>query len=319
MASHTQNQELFINNPESLEKLKQSNDEDDTFLADIIKEEVDAHNKALEEKLNRDRERQLAYEAKLKDKNKPEWFIENFEKITEDNVWNYTNIDVLLKDQGGNKYEKNHLACRIAFRCNDVLRAFEFPYTYESVSSVPVFADNDLPMIKKQLMLLRASLHEAIYKYGQTELINGIFNVVFKDKYYDSMNIKTVDEIMSKDEQKKIINSYHEKELQLRRRLENKWQPPRFEKGEVVGAKDGEGRWWMSRVLDVVGLGGQAVYYVEYLGWGPQFNRLITTPWEIKKYNPFKHKYFYPAWRRKLESDQAKKEKDLLKDPDNID
>lgn len=314
MYSGKQNSELFLNDEDSLRKLEEVNNEDDAFLVDIIKSEIETHNKALEEKINRDKERQLAYEDKINSDNKPEWFVKNFEKITEENVMKYTNISVILKRD--NMY--SNTACRIVFKCNGIIRAFEFPYTYESICGEPVFAVDDLPRIKTQLMLLKAALHEAIYKYGHTELIDGVYNVIFNDKYYDSMNIKTVDELLSASEQKKLIAAYHEKELQLRRRLESKWKPYRFEKGEIVGAKDSEGRWWMSRVLDVIVVDGQSVYYVEYLGWGHQFNRLITTPWEIKKYNPYKHKYFYPAWRRKLEANQAKQEKELLKDPEDI-
>lgn len=306
----TSETELFLHDPKSIDLLEQNSEVDESYLTNIINAEIALHDENVEKKLARDKDRQERYEAAIRDKDKPKWFVENFISITEENVLEYIHFDNLFKDQGGNKCAKNDLTCVVQFE-TDKRYVFEFKYTYESISGVPVICQVETA---KKMMLLKSVLHREIYENGHTELINNVYNVVFKDHLYDTLRIKTVDEMISKAEQKKLIDAYHEKEIQLRRRLEQKWQPPAFEKGEIVGAKDVDGRWWMSRVLMVFGIGGQAVYYVEFLGWGEQFNRLITTPWEVKRFNPHKHKYFYPAWRRKLDQPQAKLEKSLLKE-----
>lgn len=70
---------------------------------------------------------------------------------------------------------------------------------------------------------------------------------------------------------------------------------PLFTKNEIVGAKDKEGRWWMSQILDIIQYDHHNIYYVSFLGWGDRFNEFITNTSRIKKYNPRRHKYYRPS------------------------
>jgi len=72
---------------------------------------------------------------------------------------------------------------------------------------------------------------------------------------------------------------------------------PIYEKGEIIGARDGTGKWWLSRVLAVSCIEHVCVYYVEFCGWGPSFNEFISNTNRLEKFNPYRHKYF-DTWKK---------------------
>ena len=90
-----------------------------------------------------------------------------------------------------------------------------------------------------------------------------------------------------------------EKCQQIKLRCMSKSIPPKYEIDEIVGAKDKENKWWMSRILDHVTCHGHTVYYVEFLGWGDHFNEFISDLHRLEKFNPRKHRYYRPEWKNK--------------------
>lgn len=84
-------------------------------------------------------------------------------------------------------------------------------------------------------------------------------------------------------------------------RLQRSKRPPlKFDEGEVVGVKDKEGNWWMGRILKTFSHLRHNMYYVEFLGWGEEFNEFITdTKFKLERFNPRKHLYYRPAWKKK--------------------
>jgi hypothetical protein len=58
--------------------------------------------------------------------------------------------------------------------------------------------------------------------------------------------------------------------------------------GQIVGAKDKEGKWWMSRILYVFEDPNYPYpwYYVHFEGWGDIQNEWISSLFRIKKFNP---------------------------------
>ena len=65
-----------------------------------------------------------------------------------------------------------------------------------------------------------------------------------------------------------------------------------FTVGQIVGARDKEMNWWLSRILHVhrnEERGGHW-YYVRFEGWGPIYDEWIfSETCRIKQFNPQKH------------------------------
>jgi hypothetical protein len=64
--------------------------------------------------------------------------------------------------------------------------------------------------------------------------------------------------------------------------------PIKYEVGQIVGAKDSERKWWMSRVLYVFIDPNYPYpwYYVHFEGWKDIHNEWISSPYRIKPFNP---------------------------------
>ncbi len=154
-------------------------------------------------------------------------------------------------------------------------------------------------------ILVKALFHEYIVQKGFTNLIT-IYNRIFNDKLYADINNTAVFyPILTQEWIQDKIHDFQEKSKQIEYRKRAKRVPPKYEVAEIVGAKDKEGRWWMSKVLAVYDYQGHSAYYVEFLGWGDKFNEFIIDGFRIEKFNPKKHRYFRPAWRTATKLDQA--------------
>lgn len=149
------------------------------------------------------------------------------------------------------------------------------------------------------LMLVKALFHRYIAVLGHTELIE-IYNEIFTDNLYSKELASYVFVPTLPDEWKlEKIKEYQEYMQQVSIRKNAKKAAPKYEMGEIVGAKDKEGRWWMSKVLALFEVNAHIVYYVEFIGWGEKFNEFIADGFRIQKFNPKKHRYFRPAWAKK--------------------
>lgn len=69
-------------------------------------------------------------------------------------------------------------------------------------------------------------------------------------------------------------------------------QNPKFTKGEIIGAKDINGKWWLSEVLQVFKCENQYCYYVEFKGWGERYNEFISDYNRLAYYNSKRHNLF---------------------------
>lgn len=149
------------------------------------------------------------------------------------------------------------------------------------------------------LLLVKSLFHRYIAVLGHTELVD-IYDEIFNDKLYSGDNTKYVFVPTLTDEWRMArIKEYHENLQQMYIRKMSKKTPPAYEVGEIIGAKDKEGRWWMSKVLARYEYQGWPVYYVEFINWGDKFNEFIADGFRLRKYNPKIHKYFRPAWAGK--------------------
>ncbi len=165
------------------------------------------------------------------------------------------------------------------------------------------------------ILFVKAIFHDKIVNGNLTYLIpryNSIFNDAPYDNIYNEMpNLSEKPEELTDAYKQQFIAEYQKKvhDAEVVKRISAK--PPKFKEGDIVGAQDKEGRWWLSHVLQVFSAYGQHVYYVEFKGWGSQFNEFITSPFKIRQFNPRKHKLYRAAWEAKKEDESESKEVNL--------
>jgi len=220
---------------------------------------------------------------------------EKKEKITVDNIYDYLNDYNLL-----NKTRKQRFISMVQFqlvtikkitgRQNKILFAIAI---FKCICEYLDVMNND-KTVAKLVITLKAKLHHLIKFECIYELIP-IYDEIFNDQLYKDIDVP--DDIEIPNEQiDSYIKQYNDALMKYKKKV---YKAPQFEKGEVVGAKDKEGNWWMSEVLEIFTYKEHAVYYVKFFGWGDQFNEFITSTRNIKKFNPRKHLYYRPAWKTK--------------------
>ncbi len=154
------------------------------------------------------------------------------------------------------------------------------------------------------LILVKALFHRYIAILGHTDLIE-IYDDIFTDGLYaDKIKSYVFVPILTEEWRMEKIKEYQESVQQAYIRKNAKKAIPKYEINEIVGAKDKEGRWWLSKVLAVYEYNKHVVYYVEFVGWGEKFNEFISDGFRLQKYNPKKHRYFRPAWSAKQDAIQ---------------
>lgn len=139
----------------------------------------------------------------------------------------------------------------------------------------------------KYALFVKAKFHEYIKDYGYDFLIL-LYNRTFSDGSFTER--PAIIPYVPQEYIDKTIKYYKDRILDESKPI----KLCKFSKGEIVGARDKERRWWMSRILLISEYKPtQAyIYYVEFLGWGDAFNEAITDPARIERFNPFKHKYY---------------------------
>lgn len=154
--------------------------------------------------------------------------------------------------------------------------------------------------------LFMSQVQELAEEYADNTNEENIKQLELLDKYFghgDYSDPDTIVERMTDDMAREIITKYNRKQAALAMKLKLKKMKPRFTTGEIVGAKDASGKWWMARILEVVKYSGGYAYYVEFCNWGPKFNLVITNPSDIRWYNPKKHRLFRGALTANIECD----------------
>ena len=157
-------------------------------------------------------------------------------------------------------------------------------------------------------LLIKALSHEYIVTYGLHDLIP-LYDKLYNDGIYrDIKNNNTYAPVLPKEWIADKIKAYQNKCEHEELQKISKRKPYSFEIGEIVGVRDKENHWWMSRVLDTYSYGEHNVYYVEFLGWGEKFNEFITdVGYRIEPYKPKKHKYYRPSWKSNKYNNMSKK------------
>ena len=211
-----------------------------------------------------------------------------------DNIPNKDNITNYL-----NKYTYNEEEIRRTF--NELLNMLEDPNEKKYAAKILlIFSHANLKFLsnnKLYALLIKYSAHHFIIEKGWHDLVY-YYNLIFNDKMYNDVgDINIFEPVLSVEWINEKIKLYQNKcrEIEIRKKLKDKSY--KYEKGEIVGAKDKEGRWWMSQVLEIFNYNQHCIYYIEFLGWGEEFNEFIVDKFRIARYNPLKHKYFRPSWK----------------------
>jgi hypothetical protein len=156
---------------------------------------------------------------------------------------------------------------------------------------------NFLLKYKLYALLIKALFHQYITIHRCLDLVP-LYDIIYNDKLYTANSKHVFTPVLTQEWMDTQIKAYQLECTHIEWRKKAKKQTPKYEVNEIVGAKDKEGKWWMSRVLSVFTCQEHTVYYVEFLGWGDKFNEFISDSYRIEYFKPKKHRYYRPAWRK---------------------
>lgn len=136
------------------------------------------------------------------------------------------------------------------------------------------------------LLFIKALFHRYIVVLGHKELIE-IYDEIFTDKLYaNELATYVFVPVLTEEWKSEKIKEYQQLLRQIYARKNAKKNAPKYEIEEIIGARDKEGRWWMSKVLAIFNYQNSIVYYIEFIGWGERFNEFISDGFRIQKFNP---------------------------------
>ena len=140
------------------------------------------------------------------------------------------------------------------------------------------------------LMLLRNELDISIMSNNKEAIV--YYNAIFNDALYEVIPVVETPLILNGEMIQELTAKYNNRITNYSKIKKRQYQ---FAEGEIVGAKDKEGRWWHAKILAKLFYQGQNIYYVEFSHWGPEFNEWIAETRRICKYNPRRHVLYRPA------------------------
>jgi hypothetical protein len=171
-------------------------------------------------------------------------------------------------------------------KINVILSIFELLVEYLDVLNSNTYESNNF------VIEIKKKFDEFIIKENITELIP-LYNQIFNDKLYDNIHCIGVEDITlpTDDDIKIIVNKYNNDVTARIKRQEQPQPQPPYEEGEIIGARDNKGKWWMARLLKVFTHIYHDIYYVEFLIRGHKYNDAIIDPYRLARYDPQNHPY----------------------------
>lgn len=150
------------------------------------------------------------------------------------------------------------------------------------LKTMPIFIKN----IEGSLM--NQELHYDIFV-----IFKMLYNIKI-NKLQDNIHFRSVNENIKKhppiEPEEMAIIERKIKYMRFSYQTKKKHDP--FKVGQIVGAKDKEMKWWLSRILHVHNDDERAGYwyYVRFEGWGPIHDEWIySETYRVKLFNPRKH------------------------------
>jgi hypothetical protein len=144
-------------------------------------------------------------------------------------------------------------------------------------------------------IMIKGLFNEFIRRERVYELIP-IYNTIYNDNVFANIEI-TPEVTITQAEIDAYIAQYNNDLLIYAENNATTRLQPKYEKGEIIGARNSEDKWYMAEVLKVFHHKHANMYYVEFKGWGEQFNEFIVDSYRLKRFNPRIHVYYRPAWK----------------------
>lgn len=127
-----------------------------------------------------------------------------------------------------------------------------------------------------------------------TFVLYKMMNNIKKKKLQDNIHFRYVNENIQKypslTPEDQMIIDHKIKYMRFSYQAKKKREP--FKVGQIVGAKDKEMKWWLSRILHVHDDHERSGYwyYIRFEGWGPMHDEWIySETFRVKLFNPRKH------------------------------
>jgi hypothetical protein len=125
-------------------------------------------------------------------------------------------------------------------------------------------------------------------------ILHNMLNNIKKGNSFNNIHFRNINETISDMPPIPAEERIHiEKNLQYYRftkQIKKKLKP--FKSGDIVGAKDKENNWWLSRVLYVYTTDDcpDYWYYIRFEGWGSKHDEWISSNrYRVQQYRPKKH------------------------------
>lgn len=207
-----------------------------------------------------------------------------------DNKEEFLPNDVMLQSyKQGEKHHRYNIYVSIVEIITDIFKQSSVDIKKKCVKIIALLSTEYIDVLEQSPLLAKSlskKIDDLIINHNMIELIP-IYNLIYtNDKYKD---IQSQPILLTSEITDILLAEYHAPIPIVTH------DKPKYAVGEIIGAKDKEGNWWMSEVLFSTSYNTHIIYYIKFLNWGDQFNEFIHEKHRMQRFNPFKHKYYRTA------------------------
>ena len=187
------------------------------------------------------------------------------------------------------KHHRYNTYVSIVEAATDIFKQSSVDIKKQCVKIIALLSTEYLDILDQNPQLaksLSVKIDDLITNHNMVELIP-IYNLIYNSNKYK--DIQAPELLLSTEITDKLLEEYHAPLPVITH------TKPKYTIGEIIGAKDKEGNWWMSEVLFSTSYNAHTIYYIKFLNWGDQFNEFIYEKHRLQRYNPYKHKYYRSA------------------------
>ena len=148
-----------------------------------------------------------------------------------------------------------------------------------------------LKSIPEALAIIKGFFHKLIVDDRRYDIIS-VYNELFCDEVYKVIDKYNERYVIPQDILNKALDDYNKKIASFIKKTHTLYKMKTFTEGQIIGAQDREGRWWLSQVITMVTYGQHRCYYVRFCGWDECFNEWIADPYRLQWYNYKRHKLY---------------------------
>ena len=142
------------------------------------------------------------------------------------------------------------------------------------------------------ISIIKNYFHKLIVDQRQIEIIDK-YNEIFNDNIYsDIESYYDKYPIFPQDVLNNALDEYNKSIAKFLKQKHTLLKMPNFYDGQIIGAKDREGKWWLAQVITNATYGQHRCYYVSFCGWDKCFNEWISDQYRLQEFNPKRHRLF---------------------------